>query len=670
MVPGCHRLIGFWLTVGKPPRGRRGEDERERWAIIDSGGKWDDFLDGGILNETAEPIRVARVEFAGDTPRSLEFDDNYFMAGRGVEESQAVFVEANHLPERFGALRSGELFVLGETGFGTGLNVLLAAECFSRCAPTGARLQILSAEKFPLTISDLKQALSHWPSHAEWARRLIDDYPAPVPGYHRVRLAETIDLILMYGDAAESWCQSRAMIDAWFLDGFAPARNREMWSPELFRALAERSRPGATLATFTAASDVRRGLAEAGFDVVKVAGFGNKRHRLTGRFPGTWTARSLRTGRVIVAGAGLAGASAARELAELGWQVTVMDRAGPASGASGNLAGVVYSTPSAHLTPQNRFYQSSLIRALSWMQRLNFPATCEDGRLNNVILAPTDQRLLKKLTRALDSGAWPAELLSLGDDGTFCLHGAGYLRPAAWCRRLLDHPRIECRPHEIQSFAPDARVRTVDGQTLGADAVVLCLAEHTARLPGLEWLHIKRIRGQVSYCAATAESRGWDQAICHAGYLTPALDDRHCVGATFDLRRVDPDVDPSDDLANLDQLKSEVPERWRELGGDAINVVDRRAAIRCQSPDFLPQVGPLPNPHDNPHTSIPGVYLNIAHGSRGLTHTPLCAEKLAADLTGVVHPTEPAIADALTPERFILRHRRRNPEWQPANRLI
>jgi len=352
--------------------------------------------DGGILSETAEVIRSARVEFAGDTPRSLEFDDNYFMAGRGIEESQAVFVEANHLPERFGALRSGELFVVGETGFGTGLNVLLAAECFSRCAPTGARLQIISAEKFPLTLADLRQALSHWPSLAAWARRLINDYPPPVPGYHRIRLGDTIDLILMYGDAAELWRQSGATVDAWFLDGFAPARNGEMWSPGLFQSLAQRSRPGATLATFTAAGEVRRGLSAAGFDAEKITGFGTKRHRLTGRLPGTWVARSLRTGRAIIAGAGLAGATTARALAELGWQVTVVDKTGPASGASGNLAGVVYATPSAHLTPQNRFYQSSLIRALSWLRRLDFPAEPDDGRLNDVILAPANQHQQQK----------------------------------------------------------------------------------------------------------------------------------------------------------------------------------------------------------------------------------------------------------------------------------
>ncbi len=619
------------------------------------------------MNDRAEPIRSARVAFAGGTPRSLDFDDTYFMTGRGIEESQLVFVEANQLPKRFAALRSGELFVLGETGFGTGLNVLLAAKCFSRHAPSGARLQILSAEKFPLTRADLEQALSHWPSLDSRTRRLVNDYPPPVPGYHRIRLADTIDLILMYGDATALWQQAPAMIDAWFLDGFAPSRNCQMWSPELFDALAQRSRPGATLATFSAAGEVRRGLIKAGFEIEKVAGFAHKRHRLTGHFPGNWTARSLHVGKVLVAGAGLAGATTARALAELGWQVTVLDRAGPASGASGNLAGVVYATPSAHLTPQNRFYQSSLVRALSWFRHMNFPYHSNQGRLSDVTLVPADQRQRSKLTEALESTAWPGELLSRRDDGSFVLHGAGYLRPAAWCRALLDHERIDIQQHEIQSIAADVQIQTRDGLTMGADALILCLAEHTVSLPGLEWLFIKRIRGQVSYCAATDESRHWNQAVCHAGYLTPALDDCHCVGATFDLHRLGLGVDPADDRTNLDQLKSGLPEYWRALGGDDIRLVDRRAAIRCQSPDFLPQAGALPDPGSNPHRLVPGVYLNIAHGSRGITHTPLCAEKLAAELTGMVLPVEPALSRALVPERFILRQRRRDPEWQPAS---
>src|SRR5690606_15393414 len=196
-----------------------------------------------------------------------------------------------------------------------------------------------------------------WPRFAALGDELARHYPALTPGFHRLWLCNgRIALTLLFGDAATRFSQWQARVDAWFLDGFAPARNPGMWTDELFRQAARLSAPGASFATFTAAGFVRRGLAAQGFDVARVPGFGRKREMLTGHFPGHWQPVSARGGHALIIGAGLAGATSARALAERGWQVTVCDPAGIAQGASGNLAGVVYTTPSAHPTAQNRFY--------------------------------------------------------------------------------------------------------------------------------------------------------------------------------------------------------------------------------------------------------------------------------------------------------------------------
>lgn len=619
------------------------------------------------MNPDFRPIRPARIDWQADTPHSLDHQDSYFMPGRGAEESQAVFIDGNQLPQRFAELQPNELFTIGETGFGTGLNLVLAARCFLGNAPASARLDLYSAELHPLERSELQRA---WPNHDALAQALQRDYPPPVTGHHLIELHPRIRLVLMLGDAGQCWSHCRAKVDAWFLDGFAPARNPDMWTPELFAALAARSRPGTSFSTFTAAGPVRRGLAQVGFEVECIPGFGGKRHRLIGRWPGTHRPRLIRTGKALVAGAGLAGATTARALAERGWQVTVYDLAGIASGASGNLAGVVYSTASAHMTAQNRFYQLALVYALRRLHRLGFPASAEDGQLNGVIQHAADERMARKLDQALAAETWPAELLELLEPGKVMLHGAGYLRPARWCRILLDHPAIELRSAALRGFSADDSLSIEldqhgQRQVQTADALFLCLAESIRTLPGLDWLPLKLIRGQVSYVRATEASRQWQQAICHAGYLTPALDDLHCVGATYDLKRPSTEIDQADDQTNLDQLREQLPEHWQALGGEHIEIVNHRAAVRCQTPDFLPLAGPLADPGELPHCIVPDVYLNLAHGSRGITHTPLCAD-LVADLASQGNPIpDNELIEALAPERFILRRRRREPDWKP-----
>ncbi len=615
---------------------------------------------------TLPPIHPARIEWSDGTPASPQYRDHYYSTGRGLEESEQVFIAANLLPERFARLAAGDLFVIGETGFGTGLNCLLAARAFRRHAAHGARLHLVSTELHPLAPNDLARALEQWPELGELAAGLLHAYPPPTPGCHRLSLAPGIELTLLLGDAHTLLEHFPMQADAWFLDGFAPARNEALWQPGLLRTIARRSRSGTTVGTFTAAGHVRRALGEAGFEVERKPGFGNKRHRVEARLPGQWQPASLRHGHAVVAGAGVAGATTARALAERGWQVSIIDPVFDGSqSVPKHLAAVVHTSASAHLHPQNRFYQSAFVRARRWLQRMDFPDGSDMGRLDGVIQHLHDPRVRDKTLAAIDSGAWPESLLRRVDERSVCFEGAGYLQPIAWIRKLLDHPAIEPRAGQLQSIAPGPLVRLGDGQSLDCDAVILCTAGHTLSLPGMAWLPLRNVRGQVTFCRATAASSRWTQAHCHSGYLTPAKDGVHCVGATFDRERSEPVIDPADDSTNLAELESALPDHWSDLGGSNIEVVGRHAGARCQSADTLPLVGPLPDPRHNPHRLVHGVWLNIAHGSRGLTHTPLCADRIADQLSGQPLPVDTGIADALHPERFILRRRRRDPDWLP-----
>lgn len=600
--------------------------------------------DNGGMQPDMDPIEPAVIDWTDGTPAAPAFGDHYYSTAGGADESRLVFLTGAMLDQRFGALSAGDLFVLGETGFGTGLNLLLAADRFLARASEGARLHLVSAEKHPLVRADLERALAAWPELAPWAERLVTGWPAATPGFHRIDLHERIDLTLMFGDAEAMWQAQDTAVDAWFLDGFAPSRNPQMWTPALFRRLAELSRPGATLATFSAAGPVRRGLAEAGFEVRRAQGFGGKRHRLEAHRPGAWTARAAPRGQVLIVGAGLAGCTTAHALARRGWTCRVIDAEGVAAGASGNRAGVVYTTPSGAATPQNRFYQSSWLRALRWLDRAD-AAGRGLGVFAGVEQIATDPRHARKLTGALESGHWPPELLEAIDEDRVLLKPGGVLRPAAWCAHLLDDPAICVETGRVIALDIEAgRLQLDRGAWLEGDAVVLCIAGATnTLLPGPS-LPLRTIRGQVTDVAATAASRRFSRAVCHAGYVTPALDDLHCIGATFDLHYHDEEPRDADDRANLETLERWCPETWKALGGTTATVASRRVGFRCTSRDYLPVVGPL--------DPARRTWVCAAFGSRGISGTPLAADLLADALAGAPAGIDRGIRDALAPSRF------------------
>lgn len=204
---------------------------------------------------------------AGDLPTAPAFGDAYFSRSDGLAESRHVFLAGNDLPARF-----CPGFHIGELGFGTGLNLAAALLAF-RAAGTGGRLHFTSFEAYPMRAEDMARALAAFPEAAAVMAPLLG--PLAHTG-----AAEADDLVarVILGDARTTLPHWGGRADAWFLDGFAPDRNPQMWEPALLAALAARTAPGGSAATYSAAGAVRRALAEAGFEVARVPGFGRKRH--------------------------------------------------------------------------------------------------------------------------------------------------------------------------------------------------------------------------------------------------------------------------------------------------------------------------------------------------------------------------------------------------------
>ena len=223
-----------------------------------------------------------------DTPYSIDFDDIYFSSDDGLQETEYVFIEHNQLKQRFNALFENT-FCIAETGFGTGLNFLVVASHWLTLAPITAKLRFLSIEKHPLRLKDLTRAVQIWPQFSGIANGLILQYTQLKTGCNHFTFANNrIELQLYIGDVIEVLPSLQiadgTFVNAWLLDGFAPAKNAEMWSLDTLQHMARISSNGTTFATFTSAVVVRRNLESIGFYVEKHTGYGKKREMLAGYF--------------------------------------------------------------------------------------------------------------------------------------------------------------------------------------------------------------------------------------------------------------------------------------------------------------------------------------------------------------------------------------------------
>ena len=643
-----------------------------------------------------------------NTPRSLEFDDIYYSADSGLEESRHVFLVGNDLPE---AWRRRPRFTVAEIGFGTGLNFLATWQAWLEDADSCAYLHYLAFEKYPVRVADMQRALSAWPQLQDQARQLLSNYPPPLPGRHRLSFEQgRILLDLVFADARVALTDLQAepstRVNCWYLDGFAPARNPDMWQPGLYAAMAILSQPNTTFATFTAAGQVRRDLQDAGFEVKKTAGYGSKREMLRGRYRGPERQRVQTTTpwhiappvndkqrTAMVLGAGLAGATAASALARRGWRVQVLERDEVAGAASGMLQGVLYTRISHRVSDLNAFSLHSFCfasRMYRDMLHSGLLRSGQDGELCGALHLRPDWDKTQPLQATLASMPELARYLDSAQATALCgldqcpaglfFPDGGWMHPAAVCRALLQHPAIRLTEHSnvkrLQYDGAQWLALNGQGEELQRARVAVVASGASCRaFEQLQWLPTQAIRGQVSHLASNGPLASLRTVICHDGYIAPALGGIHCIGATFGVDDPDPTPRPADHQENLEKLRAALPQL--ELPDPPPEQLAGQVGYRCASPDYLPMVGPVPDLAafvrdyadlrknarryiDATPSYLPGLYLSTAHGSRGLTSTPLAAELLAAQISDQPWPLDSQLCRALSPVRFIVRDLIRN----------
>lgn len=680
------------------------------------------------MTPSDESLHLADLQWQDGVPISAQFGDVYFSKVGGLAETEHVFINGNNLKARFAEAPSG-IFTIAETGFGTGLNFLLTAHLWLQLAAPERTLHFFSSECFPLSRDDLCRAHNSWPELAAVSATLQAHYPPLVAGIHSLSMFDgRVVLHLLLGDNSavyqrlveprkpdEAACGS---VDAWFLDGFAPAKNPQMWTPELFRAIAQLSHDGTTLATFTAAGAVRRGLTEVGFAVQKVAGFGRKREMVQAVFsysactpetpnrtgaPHWWLAPPLPkpdTKQVAIIGAGIGGCTLANALARRGWQVTLFDRhPAPAMEASGNPQGILYPKLSHRDETLPRLNLQALLFSQQFYQRFwhhGIGAQC------GVLVLPESAREASEfekisqrfgasgLLKAVD-GSEISDLAGYRTCATNGLFypGLGWTEPPLICRKLLDHPAIGFVQLQIDSVGWHHDGWRLSGHPTQFERVVIACANSSMRFAQTAQLPLKPIRGQISIAEASGGGTEIKTVICGKGYIAPASNGQQSFGATYDLDNPSLEANPADDQRNIDQLL-ETDNGLAFIG--AAKLAEGRAALRCTTPDYLPLSGKVPVVEDfltrfgglrkdarkyiaDYGSFYPGLYIHCGFGSRGLTYAPLTSEWLAAEINGEcgeaersgkakhsveLIPCDQPLREALQPGRFLIRDLKRN----------
>ncbi|MDG4721037.1 MULTISPECIES: bifunctional tRNA (5-methylaminomethyl-2-thiouridine)(34)-methyltransferase MnmD/FAD-dependent 5-carboxymethylaminomethyl-2-thiouridine(34) oxidoreductase MnmC [Thalassospira] len=667
----------------------------------------------GIGTPDQETVEAGFITWRdGNVPFSPHFGDVYYNPKDGLAETRYVFLEGNNLPA---AWQAKDSFTIGETGFGTGLNFLAAWQCWAQDANRSRHLHFVSVEKYPLSRDDMIRAHQSWPELAEFSTQLGDVWPheTMLPGVHRFILGDgKISLTLLIGDAIDCWSAYSGNIDCWFLDGFAPSRNPDMWHPSLFAALANASNPaGATLATFTAARIARDGLESAGFVVSKRKGFAYKRDMITAALPAhpdkdgadsrlyeiaedPWfnlpTSQAHKS--VAVIGGGMAGAACADALRKRDCAVTLFEKRDQlASMASGNPIGMLepYLTVDHAIT--GRFYEAGYRYSHRMVKRLADRGDVEADFCGVLELATSPRKrerldgLLARLhdkpdlVRAMNSDeAGEIFGLSVPMDGVF-YPSAGWVHPPSLVHALTRDIDCQLATHITDILdGPDGKIlRASDGREFGPfDCVVIAGALETSQLAQTAWLsdQLNPVRGQISYCPQEVISNAYDSAnircvLSYKGYLTPERNGIHVIGATFGRDDDQTDIRTDDHTYNINQLTKILPAISEHISADKL---DGRAALRTTTADHLPLIGPAPDfdrylaaYHDIDKGKKGARYINAPYhkdvyictgfGARGLIGAPLAAEILASEICAMPLPLEKALMHALHPARFIIR---------------
>lgn len=599
-----------------------------------------------------------------EIPISKQFGDVYFSKDNGLLETRHVFLNGNDLTERLSQLHDYQYFCVGETGFGTGLNILTLWQLWQQVRlDNHSHLHVVSVEKFPLNKADLIRALNVWTELKPLAEKLIQQYPLPIAGCHRLSFPEerfSIDLWL--GDAQDIFptIPKTQTVNAWFLDGFAPSCNPDMWQANVLDHMVRLSDFGTTFASFSVAGIIKRGLKQHGIQISRPRGFGHKREMLKAIWLDTSQtetqsqdsettiaappkSETSKQRKIAIIGAGIAGLSSAWAFAQRGHQVTIYEQNEPLSGASGNPLALL----NPKLCPIEQAHEH--LMTLSWQHALNFYPQFKAFRpiqVQQIALKNADELsgLVEQYPENVLTANTTLECFPETEFPSLTLHQAGAVSPHQLRDEILQHANIRIEKVKISRLeSTDSQVTLWQDQQIIAitDHAIVCCAKQSAELFE-NYPVLKPIRGQVSWVENSQRPLALDQAYSYGGYCMQLDTAQLILGASFYPNRDDAEVLTEDHVHNYELIHNVFPKYAQGL--PSVDTWQGRASVRAQSLDYFPLVGKIQN--------LGQIYTFAGLGSKGFLFAPLCSEILAALILGELCPVPQSLLDKLNPQRF------------------
>jgi tRNA 5-methylaminomethyl-2-thiouridine biosynthesis bifunctional protein len=642
------------------------------------------------------PLGKSEIVWKEGVPVAAAFDDPYYSMDGGLEESRFVFLDGVDINEKLNANRK---CVIAETGFGTGLNFLATWQRWQEKGKQN-RLIFISTEAYPMSEKNLEQAHAAFPDLSNLSAQLRAAWPPPAQGFHFRQFERgSISLLLMFGDATKSFSRLKAKVDAWYLDGFAPAKNPEMWTDKLFTQIERLSNPGATLATFTAAGFVRRGLSAHGFEMAKTPGFGRKRERLVGHFsqkqsktpPSALTRvwattppapKQPATGQsAVIIGGGIGGANMAYSLRSRGYKTSII--------SNPNQPHTSVNLPAAVTIPG--FVLDKAIEYEFFDAAYAYCVT--HPVIKSAFISPLGARITSKtveehqrFSKIISEYDWPTDWLTL-DAEALHLPRSGTLLPHKILEDLTQgSQKIFNHVHKIERTNGQWSVIGPDNETIiTADVIILAAGIHTLALlknsglsseTRLEHPILRPSTGQVEILTESKRTALPQDTLSYGGYVSAPIATPESafrvLGSTFERMETLPDSSIAPTMANRDTILQEMKSVTGLHVSSETDDIHSWSGLRAMVPDHLPYAGPVPDWQDMleacaplardanlplAHTpkTIDGLYMLTGLGSKGYQYAPLLAEFIAAMICDEPLPLPDDIVPKLHPARSFVR---------------
>ena len=628
----------------------------------------------------------------GDVPVSPVFDDVYFSVDDGVAESYHHFIVGNDLVARFSALSDNAHFTVLETGFGSGLNFILTADLFLKHAPKTAHLHFVSVEGYPLSPPDMEKILTlalstdkatDFNIDNSLVQDLLSVYPAPCRGFHGCQLGgekSRVNLTLYMGHmndfipALHSY--DSGVVDAVFLDGFAPAKNPDMWQSPLFKRLPDFMKTNGTIATFTAAGFVRRALEDVGFTMSKTRGYGRKRERLVGLYKHTKPSHKPPQ-TIAIIGAGIAGLTIADACQKWGADVTVFNGdAKPMSGASGNPVGLIEPRllNDNDSTKHGRLNRAAYLHSVSYYDNLHATSKNPIWSCKGLALCPKKEFEQNRLKKILNNPPLPHDhlqeishsdinktagcnIFSHGKDHNTIIAyfpKTGGIYPAHICDMVS--PKITLKNNTKITAIERCQNKWIlilnnTTKTTPYDTVIICAGVDSLSIDGIDttiqnhWDILRPNRGQISWTDQIQTPP--KIAIGGQGYSAyNALNNTVVFGATWDKLTADEytqnkwqNVTCESHHNNVEKVTPLLP----ELSTIPHDTIEGRASIRATVPDRMPLLGEITD----------GMVLATGYGARGLQYAPYLSQVCVNLLWKVFPPCDTETVTHLHPKRHL-----------------